>query len=131
MHREEGHGVFRVTAPRRDLPAFVACGAILLASTFVAGEEPAAPPPAPAAASGDSRSVGPVPDELRKKLDLSPFYVKHVSAGGLPVLSSAKVSDFALLEAAYLLDRMFEQRPDVRQAMTSPGSGTGKVVAHA
>ena len=117
--------MFRVTGPGRNPTAVAACGAILLASTFVAGDEPDPPKPAAAPAAGDTRAVGPVPEELRKKLDLSPFYVKHVSAGGLPVLSSAKVSDFALLEAAYLLDRMFEHRPDVRQAMIDRGARVG------
>ena len=103
------------------------CGVLALLGAMAApgraAEEPALP--APVAAPGDSRTVGPVPDDIRKKLDLSPFYVKHVSAGGLPVLSSARVSDFALLEAAYLLDRMFEHRPDVRQAMIERGARVG------
>ena len=35
-----------------------------------------------------------------KELGLDAFYTKYVSAGGLPVVGSAKVSDFALREAA-------------------------------
>jgi hypothetical protein len=50
-------------------------------------------------------------------LGLSPFYAKHVPVGGLPVVGSAKVSDFALKEAAYLVGKMLEHRPDVREAM--------------
>jgi hypothetical protein len=50
-------------------------------------------------------------------LELSPSYVKHISIGGLPVVSSAKVSDFALKEAAYLISHMLAHRPEVREAM--------------
>jgi putative membrane-bound dehydrogenase-like protein len=48
---------------------------------------------------------------------LSPFYKKHVSAGGLPVVGSDKVSDFALREAAYLIRQMLAERPDILQAL--------------
>ena len=50
-------------------------------------------------------------------LGLSPFYTKYVSAHGLPVVGSAQVSDYALKEAAYLVDAMLAHRPDVRDAM--------------
>ena len=69
------------------------------------------------AAPVEERKVGPVPDELRKELALAPFYQQHVSAGGFPVLGSAKVSPFALLEAAYLIDQMLGERQDVRDAL--------------
>jgi hypothetical protein len=52
-----------------------------------------------------------------RELGLSPFYRKYISAGGLPVVGSAKVSDYALKEAAYLIDRLLEHRPDVRSAL--------------
>ena len=39
-------------------------------------------------------------------LGLDPFYTKYVSAHGLPIVGSAKVSDNALREAAYLVDQM-------------------------
>src|SRR5205823_2033821 len=48
---------------------------------------------------------------------LAPFYKKHVSAGGLPVVGSEKVSDFALREAAYLIGQMLAERPDLLQAL--------------
>ncbi|NQU25910.1 MAG: hypothetical protein HQ567_31865 [Candidatus Nealsonbacteria bacterium] len=62
-------------------------------------------------------TVGKVPDELRERLDLDPFYTKHVSARGFPVLGSAEVSDYALLEAAYLINLMLADRADVRDAL--------------
>jgi len=61
--------------------------------------------------------VGPVPSDLRKSLELDPFYAKYAEAGGLPVLSSSKVSDAGLLEAVYLIDQMLAKRDDIRQAM--------------
>ena len=50
-------------------------------------------------------------------LGLDPFYAKYVSAHGLPVVGSAKVSDAALREAAFLVDQMLNHRPEIREAM--------------
>ena len=55
-------------------------------------------------------------------LKLDPFYKKYVSAGGYPVVSSERVSDYALKEAAYLVNLMLARRPDVRKAMIESGS---------
>lgn len=62
-------------------------------------------------------AVQPVPESFRSSLGLDPFYQKHASASGFPIFSSGKVSDYALKEAAYLLDQMFGERDDIRQAM--------------
>jgi hypothetical protein len=59
------------------------------------------------------------PAELKMSLGLADFYQKCLLADGLPILSSAKVSDFALHEAGYLVDRMLEGRNDVRQAIVA------------
>jgi hypothetical protein len=48
---------------------------------------------------------------------LSPFYEKWVDVRGIPVLGSEKVSDAALLEAAYLATQMLQGLDDVRKAM--------------
>lgn len=56
------------------------------------------------------------------RLKLNKFYQKHVSAGGYPVVGSAQVSDYALKEAAYLINMMLAKRPDVREAMVKSGS---------
>ena len=76
-------------------------------------------PPANTETSTDNstRRVEPVPLALREKFELDPFYEQHVDAGGLPILSSAKVSPAGLLEAAYLIDQMLANREDVRQEM--------------
>lgn len=44
-------------------------------------------------------------------------YTKYVSAEGFPVVGSAKVNDYAMLEAAYLINQMLKPRPDVRKAL--------------
>lgn len=56
------------------------------------------------------------------RLKLPEFYQKYISANGYPIVSSAKVSDYALKEAAYLVNMMLAQRPDVRDAMIQSGS---------
>lgn len=50
------------------------------------------------------------------------FYTQVVHAHGYPICGSAKVSPYALKEAAYLADLMLAKRPDVRQAMIASGS---------
>jgi cyclophilin family peptidyl-prolyl cis-trans isomerase len=64
-------------------------------------------------------AVTPVPDSVRSEFKLAPFYQKYVSAGGLPVVGSSNVTDFALLEAAWLVGQMLTNRPDILQAMAS------------
>lgn len=60
----------------------------------------------------------PPPAELK----VSPFYKKYVSAHGYPIVASAKVNDYALFEAAFLVDLMLAKRPDVREAMIKSDS---------
>src|SRR5438128_259405 len=61
--------------------------------------------------------VAEVTPEVRDKFKLDPFYTKHLDLEGLPVLSSEKVSDKGLLEAAYLIRQMLAQRPDIFKEM--------------
>lgn len=56
------------------------------------------------------------------ELKLDAFYEKYTSASGYPVVSSGKVNDYALKEAAYLIDLMLAKRPDLRKAMVANGS---------
>lgn len=77
---------------------------LLVASIFAAvGEEPSVTAP-PAA------------------MKLPAFYAKYISATGYPIISSAKVSDYALKEAAYIVDSLLAHRPDIRKAMIESGS---------
>jgi dipeptidyl-peptidase-4 len=50
------------------------------------------------------------------------FYTQRVTAGGFPIVASARVNPFALKEAAYLADLMLARRPDVRAAMVKSGA---------
>ncbi|HEY7311012.1 MAG TPA: hypothetical protein VH643_16730 [Gemmataceae bacterium] len=58
-----------------------------------------------------------VPEELRETLKLDPFYTKYTEYKGYPILSSAKVSDEALLEARYLISQMLADRDDIVRAI--------------
>lgn len=60
---------------------------------------------------------GPIPDKLRADLKLDKFYQRTCDAGGLPVVGSAKVSDHALAEAAWIVGKMLDGREDILKAM--------------
>jgi alpha-glucosidase len=63
-----------------------------------------------------------VPEAVVKKFNLdTTFYKKHVDYKGFSILSSAKVSDEALLEARYLIDRLLGDREDILKAMIKRG----------
>ena len=62
-------------------------------------------------------AVTAVPEELRRRLELHPFYKKTLMLGAFPILSSEKVSDYALLEAGYLIHHMLDGRQDILNAM--------------
>ncbi|MBP89974.1 MAG: hypothetical protein CMJ64_25240 [Planctomycetaceae bacterium] len=68
-------------------------------------------------AVANERAVSTPAEAVVQHLQLGAFYKKHASCGGFPIISSEKVSDAALLEAAYLIDRMLEGREDIRQAL--------------
>lgn len=67
---------------------------------------------------GESAEVTAPPAEMK----LDPFYKKYLSADGYPIIASEKVDDYALKEAAYLINMMLAKRPDVRAAMIKSGS---------
>ncbi len=56
-----------------------------------------------------------------ESLNLDPFYKKYVSAEGLPITSSEKVADAALLKAQELINKMLADRPDIRKALIEAG----------
>jgi hypothetical protein len=64
------------------------------------------------------REVTAPPPELK----VPDFYKKYISASGFPIVASDKVNDYALKEAAYILDLMLAKRPDVREAMIKSGA---------
>ncbi len=57
------------------------------------------------------------PAKVRAALGLDVFYQKHVDVGGFSIVSSKNVSDYALLEAAYLIRQMVGPRDDILKAM--------------
>jgi len=93
--------------------------AVLLFAALVCGAVWAGPPEK--APPAEETKVTEVPEELRESLKLDPFYQKYTSAGGIPVLSSDKVSDQGLLEAAYLIQQMLAERPEILREMVRRG----------
>jgi len=67
--------------------------------------------------------VGPVPESL----GLDPFYRKYVDANGIPVVSSEKVPDAALLVMRDIITTMLLTRPDLRESMIERGWRTGVI----
>ena len=50
------------------------------------------------------------------------FYTQSVSAGGFPIVASARVNPYALKEAAFIVNMMLAKRPEVREAMIKSGA---------
>jgi hypothetical protein len=67
-------------------------------------------------------NIGPPPDSLG--LD-SLFYRKYTDAAGIPIVSSARVPDAALLVARDIVVHMVLDRPDLRQYMVGNGQRVG------
>lgn len=84
----------------------ILCSTLICIGSSLAAAEPAA------------YLVTSPPSELK----LDAHYAKYVSASGYPIVASAKVSDYALKEAAFLVDMLLARRPDVREAMIDSGS---------
>ena len=81
----------------------------LLALIACAENSPPAPEP----------QVTPVPAAIRERFGLAPFYQKHIAVGPLPIVGSAKVSDPALREAAWIVRHVLEGRDDLLGAMAT------------
>lgn len=73
---------------------------------------------APPRSNGTDAEVAVPPAEL----SAPPFYTKFISARGYPIVASERVNDYALKEAAFLVNQMLAHRDDVRQAMIASGS---------
>jgi hypothetical protein len=90
----------------------------LLRSTMLVAACCLAIAPVASSAHDSPWRVTPPPPELA----LAPFYKKYVSVDGYPIVASEKVNDYALKEAAYLVDQMLSARRDLREAMIGGGS---------
>ncbi|MES2920798.1 MAG: beta-L-arabinofuranosidase domain-containing protein [Verrucomicrobiota bacterium] len=69
----------------------------------------------------DVPEVKPVPDALREKFHLAPFYQKHLDLGGLPILGSEKVSNYAMREAAWIVRQMLIAHPEIADSLKASG----------
>ena len=65
------------------------------------------------------KPVSAVPDEIRREWKLDAFYQKYTPAGELPVVGSARVTDFALLEGAYIVTHMLAGRDDILHVLAT------------
>jgi hypothetical protein len=54
-------------------------------------------------------------------LGLDPFYAKYVDADGIPILSSPKAPDRALLTAKAIVEGLLDHRPDLARALAESG----------
>ncbi|MEO8353183.1 MAG: hypothetical protein ABI680_15745, partial [Chthoniobacteraceae bacterium] len=59
----------------------------------------------------------PIPEALREKFQLDRFYQKYVEGGGFPIVGSARVSDAALAECAWMVEHMLAHRPEIGTAL--------------
>ena len=66
--------------------------------------------------------VAEVPVSVREDLKLAPFYQKHIDLNGLSILSSEKVSDFALKEAAWIVGNMLSANPQIYKTLVKNGA---------
>ena len=67
--------------------------------------------------------IGAVPNTL----EVSTFYKKYVDAQGIPVISSERVPDDALLVARDIIITMLSARPDIRKKMVERRWRTGVI----
>ncbi len=52
-----------------------------------------------------------------ERLELDSFYGKYLDYRGFPIVASSTVSDYALKEAAFLIEKMIGHRPDIVEAL--------------
>lgn len=64
----------------------------------------------------------PIPDAVRSQFGLDGFYQKAILLDGFPIVGSNRVSDAALREAAWIVERMTEHRPEIRKALADSGT---------
>lgn len=60
-------------------------------------------------------------------LGLDPFYTKYLDATGIPVISSDRPADAALVQACLTVVHMLRERDDVRQEMIAQGMRVGVI----
>ncbi len=74
------------------------------------------------ASAEPNAKITPIPEPIIEKYELdTEFYKKHLDYKGFSILSSDKVSDEALYEARYLIDKLLGEREDILKAMIKAG----------
>ena len=89
--------------------------AVAAACALGCGDDGASPSP------GTAPTVRPPLGPPPALLGLEPFYQKYLNADGIPVISSANVSDEALFRVAATIDEMLAERPEMREAIIVSG----------
>lgn len=100
----------------------IACAGLGLAVSEPEAIDAQAPPegaesPAPRTPALVENYMGAVIGAVPDSFGFHPFYKKYVDAQGIPVLSSEKLPDDALLVARDIVNTMLSARPDFRAAM--------------
>lgn len=72
-----------------------------------------------AARLSQATDVQPVPEKVRQDFHLAPFYQKYLDEKGVPIVGSDKVSDYALSEAAWIVEHMLPGRDDILHAIAA------------
>lgn len=117
----------RIAQATAALKQLALAAALLLNSTSVAASEPEAwtmryAPTGPATVSSyEDYMVGEPPASL----GLDPYYRKYVDADGIPIISSGKVDNSALLIARDIVNAMLSMRPDIRAELAGKGARVG------
>jgi len=67
--------------------------------------------------AAEPAGVTAVTPEIRETFHLDPFYKRQILVDGFPIVSSEKVADDALREAAWIIRHVLDGRKDLLQAM--------------
>ena len=73
--------------------------------------------------------VEPISDALRKQYNLDPFYKKAVVIDGIPIIGSEKVSDYAFLECAWIMDNLLVGLDKIKSALVESKVRIGIIAA--
>lgn len=77
----------------------------------------ARPAPTPQPTASTVVALPPPPPALVAALGLSPVYVRFLDVETLPILGTAKTSDYALRDAEFVVRKMIGHKPEVLRAM--------------
>ncbi len=96
-----------------NLSPLLAAGALVLGLAACATE--------PSLPTTPQAAIAPPPSSLR----LDSFYTKYLDAQGIPITTSPRVPDAALLAARDIVETMLSKRPDIRRELIRMGARVG------